>query len=173
MAILVAGTAFYWGGVRQDPRLRRIGIGVGIAALFWIFLALAIDTPAERLYRAHKDLADAAKNGDVDRIVSYLEPDFQATVLGVNKAGIAKEEIGARLKTYGVKGSTIRFYHSTHSGPAAFTQLNLLTQTEMGPVLTTWQLSWDDVPGQDWRIRDAELVKLGDEAVGQGTVLPK
>jgi len=149
-------------------------MGVGIATIAWMLLAFTIDTPAERLYRAHTDLATAAKNGDVDRIVSYLEPNFQAAVLGVDKAGAAKEEIGTRLKTYGVKGSTIRSYKSTIAGPAAFTQMNVLTQTDIaGPVLTSWQLSWDDVPGEDWRIRDVELVKIGDEAVGQGTVLPK
>jgi hypothetical protein len=174
--VLAAAAGILWGVGRNraDRRMMRIGeIAAGVL-LVWMVAAYSVDTPRERLYRAHTGLAEAAKRGDVDGILNYLSPDFHSWALGVEQTAQARDEIGARLKSDGVKGSTITEYHSDLSGRAAFTTLTLITDTDIaGPVKSTWHLSWDDVAGADWRVRDAELVKLGDEAVGGERVLPR
>ncbi len=174
LALAVAALLFYLAGARQDRRLRTASLTLAALTLLWALLALTIDTPAERLYNAHLALADAAQHGDIDRIFSFLSPDFHAAALDISDASAAKDEIAARLKTYGIKSSTIRFYKSTLQGPTAFTQLNLLTQTSTtGPILTSWNLSWDDLPNADWKIRDAELTRIGDQDLPAGTIIPK
>jgi hypothetical protein len=154
--------------------MMRLGEIAGGVLLVWMAAAHFVDTPRERLYQAHSGLAEAAKNADVDRILGYLSPDFHSSVLGVDQPAAARDEIGSRLKSYGVKGSTITFYHSDISGRAAYTTLTLVTQTDIaGPVQSTWHLSWDDVPGVDWRVHSADLEKIGDEVVGADHVLPR
>lgn len=174
VALLAAAVLFYISNARQNARLRNISLALAALTGLWALLAFLILTPAERLYNAHTGLADAAKNGDVDRIVSYLAPNFQASVLDIPSIDVAREEISARLNTFGIQGSTIRYYKYTLHGHTAFTQFNILTQTSTaGPILTSWNLSWDDLPGEDWRIRNAELTKIGDQDVSPGTIIPK
>ncbi|MGN6371039.1 MAG: hypothetical protein ACTHN5_22520 [Phycisphaerae bacterium] len=174
VALLAAAVLFYISNARQNARLRNISLALAALTGLWALLAFLILTPAERLYNAHTGLADAAKNGDVDRIVSYLAPNFQASVLDIPSIDVAREEISARLNTFGIQGSTIRYYKYTLHGHTAFTQFNILTQTSTaGPILTSWNLSWDDLPGEDWRIRNAELTMIGDQDVSPGTIIPK
>ena len=173
LLLAVAAILFYFSNIRQDPRLRTAAFIVAAITLVWTLLALTIDTPAERLYNAHRALADATKSADVDRIVSFLAPDFHASALDVSDINAAKDEIAARLKTYGIKSSSIRFYQSTLEGPTAFTQLNVLTQSDAGPILTSWHLTWNDLPNSDWKIRSAELTKVGDQDFPQNSVIPK
>ncbi len=154
--------------------MRDAGLGCVALLAVWMLAAYLIDTPRERLYRAHVGLAQAARDADADRILSYFSPDFNSPALGVTHAQIAREEIGSRLKNYGIKGSTITFYRSDIAGKTAFTTVTLVTQTDAaGLVRTTWNLSWDDVAGADWKVREADLIKLGDEAVSTDRLLPQ
>ncbi len=167
---VLAGTLFYVGRSRPDRRMKIAGLaGIGLL-IVWMLAAALVETPRERLYAAHTGLAQAAKDGDADRILSYLAPDFRAPALGLDHSDLGRERLRLLLKDNQIKDNIITGYHSDISGRAAFTALSLITQTDAGgPVATTWNLSWDDIAGEDWKIKEADLRKLGDQAIsGEG-----
>ncbi len=154
-------------GDRQWLRAGQIVLGV---TLLWIVAARVMDTPAERLYAAHTGLADAVAKNDVDGILGYFKPSFSANagpvqiVSGMPTAA-AKKEIADSLKEYGIRGTIIRGYKVTlNSDGTATTNFVALTQANE-PLLTTWDVYWEDVPGEDWRIGSATLVKIGEQSV--------
>jgi hypothetical protein len=135
--------------------------------VLWVLAALALDSPAERLYAAHLDLAAAVEKADVERVFSYFEPHFTVPALGIrgDELAAARDQLADILKRYGIKDSHITDYHTALNGDGtAVTQFTVLTLSDMGPIKTTWQLSWNDQPGTDWRIMNATLLKLGDQA---------
>jgi hypothetical protein len=155
---------------RGDRRLGRAGqVTLGVT-LLWIVAARAIDTPAERLYAAHVGLADAVARGDVERILNYFKPTFVADAGPVRiVAGMptdkARQQIAAALKDYGIKHTMIRqFAITSRNGPTAITHFTALTQAD-SPLLTTWDVAWEDVAEQDWRIANAALLRIGDHVV--------
>ena len=158
---------------RGDRRLLRAGQMVLGVTLLWIIVARLVETPSERLYAAHLGLADATAKADVDRILSYFAPNFSVEAGPVNlqpdmSVSAAKERIAAGLKQYGIKETTYRQYAITlNADGTAVSRFTALTLADQ-PLLTTWRVSWDDVAGQDWRIHDATLVKLGDQEIRPG-----
>jgi hypothetical protein len=158
---------------RGDRRLLRAGQIVLGVTLLWIIVARLVETPSERLYAAHLGLADATAKADVDRILSYFAPNFsvEAGPVAIQPdvtVAAAKERIAAGLKQYGIKETTYRQYALTlNSDGTAVSRFTALTLADQ-PLLTTWRVSWDDVAGQDWRIHDATLVKLGDQEIRPG-----
>ena len=156
---------------RADRRLGQAGtIAVGIT-LLWALAATLIDTPAERLYAAHTALSDAVKRGDVDKIVSYLAPDFTTINLGIGPDSHPKELIAAILKENGVKETKIISYTCIQKESSALTSINVLTTMGQGSFLSGWQLSWDDMPHDDWKIRNARLLTLNNEKVPENMLL--
>jgi hypothetical protein len=55
----------------------------------------------------------------------------------------------------------------------ATTLLTILTESDLGPVKTTWRLTWEDLPRDDWKIEIAELLKIGDNPINEATQLPQ
>jgi hypothetical protein len=168
--------ARFVGRRRAERRLILAGWAIfGLTAL-WMVTATLVVTPRERLQLAHKALAAAAGNHDIATIASYLAPDFQSPNLDISRRAAAEEEIRERLKTYGIKGNTILRFHSQMrpGGDEADTEIVVLTTTDsIGSVQTTWELVWVDVPAEDWRIRHAEMTKIGDQPVGPEHIIPK
>ena len=161
---IAAGVALFFAGRNRANR--------GMVMTGSVLIAWLVVTPAERLRREHEELAAAATRGDVAGIVSHLAPDFQCAALGVTKLPEANEVISADLKKYGIRTNRIRNYKSDISGPTAYTQLTLLTESDFGPVITRWGLSWDDLAGDDWKIKVAELKGVGDSAMPEGQRIP-
>jgi hypothetical protein len=148
---------------------------LGLTAL-WIAAAMLIDTPRERLQSAHNALAAAAGRHDLAAIASVLAPDFQSPVLGITRRAAAEAEIRDRLTTYGIKSNTITRFHADLLAPgdAALTQITVLTSTDaLGPIQTTWELRWRDVPAEDWRIEQATLTRIGDQPVSPEHIIPR
>lgn len=168
--------ARFVGRMRAERRLILAGwVLFGLTAL-WMVTASVVVTPRERLQLAHKALATAAGKHDIATIASYLAPDFESPNLDIARRAAAEEEIRERLKTYGIKGNTILRFHSEMraGGDEADTEIVVLTTTEaIGSVQTTWELVWVDVPAEDWRIRHAEMTRIGDQPVGPEHVIPK
>ena len=178
IAILVLGAALIFvARSRGDRRLLRAGQIVLAVTVLWIVAAQLIETPGERLRAAHRALADATAKADVDRILSYFEPNFSAEAGPVNiqpdmAASAAKDRIAMGLKQYGIKETIIRAYEATlNADGTAVSRFTAFTQAEQ-PLLTTWRVSWDDVAGQDWRIHNATLVKIGDQEIRAGDFGP-
>jgi hypothetical protein len=174
IAVALGVILIYVAATRNDPRLRLSGIILVVATALWGILAALVVTPDERLHNAHTALADACRQNDVPRILSYLSPDFTATPLDIRldpTLSAAKAQIADDLKKYGVKETIIRQYQSVRRGPTAAVNVTLLTQTDMGPILSSWVLSWDDIPENDWKIVNARLTKLGDQAVPNDMVI--
>ncbi len=167
MALGIGAVCWEMGRRRADSRLRNVGFGIGVAAVIWGLMAFGVVTPRERLHAAHVGMAQAAKEGDVGKIVGYLKEPFRSSFLGLDGNGGAREAIERELRTYGVKETLITFYESDIEGRGATTHVTLLTETEVaGPVKTSWILNWEDVPGEDWKIEEADLVKVGEESIG-------
>jgi len=161
------------GRSRANRPLTRAGLGVLLLTLAWIAAAWLFVTPKERLYDAHQALAQAAKEGDVDKILSYFSDHFQCTALGITVPAEAHDQIATRLKSYGIKANHITAYTSEISGPTATTRLTIITESDLGPVKTTWRLTWEDLPRDDWKIELAELLKIGDNPTSEATFLPQ
>ncbi len=169
VVLLVVGLAVWYRGRTlgaQGVTTARVGAIVAGVALVWAGLAMVVDTPAERLYKAHTGMAAAADKGDMDRLVGYLADDFRCPQLGIETLGDSREELSTRLKSYGIKENHIMNYHTVISGDEATVKVAILTTMDTGPITTTWRLVWADVPGADWRIKTAELLKIGDQDVG-------
>ena len=165
----VAGTLLFVGRQRANRSFQWAGAGVVVLAIVWLITALAFDTPAERLRAAHHEMATAAANHDVDKILSFLAADFTCPNLDIHvdsaRSG-ARSQIGELINHYGVREIYITRYESTFSGNTALTHLTLLTNTEAsGTVKTSWQLYWKDIPASDWKIGNATLTSLGDTPV--------
>ena len=171
--LALGGVLVFVARSRADRRVLRAGQVVLGVTLLWVVAARLIDTPAERLYAAHLGLANAVAKNDVDRILGYFKNDFNAEaspvkVLHGMPAAEVKQQIAASLKEFGIKDTYIRAYAFTlPSSGTADTHFTALTVANE-PLLTTWDVSWDDVPGQDWRIANATLVKIGDQTIQPG-----
>jgi hypothetical protein len=158
---------------RSNRQLLRSGQFTLALGILWILAAFLITTPAERLYNAHLALADATAKADVDRILSYFAPNFVAhagpvQILDSTSSPQAKNDIAAAIKLYGIKETYIRSYNFTLTSPtSATTNVTALTLAEQ-TLLTTWQVTWDDLPDQDWRIAQADLTKIGDQTIEPG-----
>jgi hypothetical protein len=162
------GLMIYLGLSRADRLLQRIGAASLILATALILAALIVVTPAERLYAAHQGLAAAAKRGDVDQMLSYFASNFTINALGIHTDTTnadAKSELASRIKEYGIKDNYIRDYKFTRRGPIAVTDITVLTQSSSGSIISSWEVSWDDLPGEDWKIAKARLTALNGQAV--------
>jgi hypothetical protein len=163
---VLAATLFYIARARADRRLLRTGqILLALTAL-WLAAALLIDTPAERLYTAHTSLANAVAQADLDRVFSCFDADFTVPSLALRGTDLvaAKTQLAATLKDNGIKDSTFTAFAATvHSNGTALSRITVRTTSNLGLIQTTWQLSWTDAPGQDWKIQHADLLKIGDE----------
>jgi hypothetical protein len=165
-AAVVAVILLHLGRSRADKYLLRIGLIVGALTVLWVAAAMVFDTPGERLRAAHNALAEAATANDVDKIVSYLAPDFRSTALGITVSADAKDNLAAILKSAGIRKNHITAYSSERSGSNATTRLTVITESSNGAVKTSWQLFWEDIPGSDWKITTADLLKINDQEVG-------
>lgn len=172
-AVALAAILFHLGRLRQNRQLMRAGASLAVIWALWILSAYLLVTPRERLYQAHQTLAQAAQDNDVEKILSYFGADFQCSALAIEVPADAKEQIARRLKSYGIKSNTITSYRSDISGLSATTRLTLITQSsEVGPVKTTWEITWGDLPRADWRIERADLLLIGESPVSGGPALP-
>src|SRR3954462_11773966 len=82
-AALLGGVLWYLAGVRADLRMLRAGQAILAATALWVLAALAIDSPTERLYAAHVDLAAAVEKADVQRVFTYFDTHFTVPALGI------------------------------------------------------------------------------------------
>ena len=171
--LVVAGVLLLVGQVRVERRLVRGGLALLVLTLLWGLAAQLLDTPAERLHAVHVGLAKAAQAHDVDAILGYCEPRFSMESININpNTADAKKEIKSRIDQFNIKGTTFTRYEVTLNGDGtATTRFVALTESDMGALLTTWQVFWEDVPGQDWRIHSADLLKLGNETINAGEVV--
>jgi hypothetical protein len=176
--LALGGVLVFVARAREDRRVLRAGQVVLGVTLLWIVAARLVDTPAERLFGAHLGLASAVAKNDVDRILSYFKNDFSAEagpvkVLHGMPEAESKKQIADSLKEFGIKDTYIRAYAITVIGAGAaethFTALTVANQ----PLLTTWDVSWEDVVGQDWRIANATLVKIGEQTIQPGDFSPR
>ncbi len=175
LTVGVIGAALWYRGRTigaEGALMARVGTIAAAVALVWAALAMVIDTPAERLYRAHRAMADAAAKADMDTLVSFLADDFRCPQLDVKNLGSARPELSARLKAFGIRSSTITKYETVVAGDSATVHLALLTESAEGTILTNWRLVWADEPGADWRIKDAELQKINNQNVPADLVIP-
>ena len=167
--LAVAAALAFVGRTKANHSLLYTGGALISLIIVWAALALAVFTPAERLRNAHRALADAAAHGDMDKILSFLDPDFVCTNLSIHldaSPTMAREEIRSRLKEYGISELYITRYQSSASQSSALTHITLIARAQsIGPVQTSWQLSWKDIPGADWKITSATLTALGDSPV--------
>lgn len=168
-AVLVLGAVlWYVARLRDDTRLRRAGqVAAGVAVL-WAAVAITVDTPAERLHAAHTNLAAAVEVADMDRVFSFFEPDFLVPQLDLRGAelALARRQLAHTLNDHAIKESTITDFQATvQSDGTAVSRFTVLTASSDGLIKSTWQLSWNDNPGADWRIQNARLLKLGDQEI--------
>lgn len=162
---MIAASLFllWWGRQRSDRLSFRIGGALlGVTAL-WILIATLLVTPNERLYAAHRDLAQAVTSQDIKKILSFFEPGTRIPVLGKVDTTNAADAIEAKLKTLGIKGNSILDLDIQRSGESAITQVRILTESDFGPVTSSWRFEWMDVPGGDWRIVGIDLLRVGDQ----------
>jgi hypothetical protein len=138
------------------------GQAILVITLIWMLLARGFDTKGERLYAVHQGMAMAAEKGDVDALVGYFDKSFGGSEIAgkLLTSDTAKEGIKDILKQANPKDITIRSYSQHFLEPTgAASTLTVYAKTEYGPTVTTWQLSWDDVAGQDWRLVNAKMVQ--------------
>jgi hypothetical protein len=166
-------TLAYRGRTMPSKGMARAGVAIAVLSVLWACAALVVDTPAERLYAAHKGMAAAAAKGDVEALMGYLANDFTCPQLGIEDVKNSRDALEAALKTNGVKGSTITGYRTRVNHHVAQVMVTLITETNLGMVKTSWQLVWADIPGQDWRIRQADLQTINDEPVNSGFRIPE
>lgn len=174
ITLLVVGCAvLLMGRLRADRRILRGGLVVLGLTAAWALAAWALDTPAERLHAVHVGLAKAAEQHDVDAILGYCQPRFSIASININpNTADAKAEIKSRIDQLNIKDTTFTRYEITlNADGTAMTRFVALTKSDMGALLTTWEVNWDDVPGQDWRIHSADLLKLGDQTINRGEIV--
>ncbi len=173
LAIVAVGAVLYFAGrSRADKNLFALGLGAIGVAIAWTLLALTFDSPSERLYAAHKGLAQAAADHDIDRMLTFLSKDFLAPQVGITADAATRDELNSRLNSYGIRSTYIRSFRFTRQNAIAVTDVTLLTESNMGAIPTTWQLSWNDVPGEDWKIVRANLLKISDQPVPRDLIIP-
>lgn len=168
----VAVVFFFLGRSRADKRLLQAGIVAFAVTALWILVALLVASPGERLYNAHKGLAQAAAAHDVDRMLTYLSDNFLAPVIGITADVPARATIAGYLDRYGIKQTHITAYRYTRGTTTAVSDVTFITESSAGPIKTAWRLSWDDIAGQDWQIVRAELLRLQDQPVARDLVIP-
>ena len=162
----LAAVLLYVARTRDDQRLRRAGQVVLVLAILWTAAALLVATPAERLHAAHTDLAQAVEKMDLDRVFTYFESDFSVPQLALRGEDMdgGKAHLAVVLKTYGIKESRITDFQATmQTDGTAVSRFTVWTAYRDGFMKTTWQLSWNDEPGADWRIQYARLLKIADQ----------
>lgn len=189
----VAGTLFeshwgYWialiigavilmlaGQARAEARLFKAGLAAAGVAVVWIALAFLFATPSERLYAVHKTMAEAASKRDVDGILACMDRNFSINNLDIHgdtAADAAKALIEARLKQLGIRQTHFTdFIISFTPTGGAISQFVALTESDAGLIKSQWELLWNDREDSDWRVQDATLIKLGDQAVPRGEVV--
>ena len=168
---VVAAILLHLGNSRRERRLMIAGGVVAGLLAVWILAAALVVTPAERLANAHQALATAAEKGDVAGILAWFTPEFQSAALQIEDPQRAKDEIQRRLKDYGIKTVHLKNYHSEMNANHGTTQVTVDVQAAQPSVPTTWRLLWEDVPGADWRISEADLVKIAGQNAPPGFVL--
>jgi hypothetical protein len=149
---------------RGNRRMRLGGITLLVATVLWLAAAMLVESSGERLRTTHSSLARAVQNGDVDVILTFFAPQFTVDALNINPhTADAKKEFKSRLDHAGIKETVFRAYHATlNSDRTAVSRFTALTLSDMGPILTTWEVQWEDVPGEDWKIHMAILRQIGD-----------
>ncbi len=175
IALLVLGAVLIFvARARGNRKLLRGGQIVLAATLLWVVGARLVETAGERLYAAHVGLAGAAQKRDVDLILTYFSPQFSIDAININPTTPdAKKEIKSRLDQIGIKETTFRVYAATLNGDGtAVSRFTALTFSDVQPFLTTWEVSWEDVPGRDWKIRNAALRKIGEQVIKAGEIVP-
>lgn len=171
---VLGAVLIYLARARGKGNLMRAGQMLLGLTLLWILAAFAIDSPGERLYWAHTALATAVEKADIEQILSHFEPNFTAPNLHIDGDTLtaARNEIGARLKEYGIRESKITTFASTvYANHTADSRFTVLTVSEAGLIKSTWRLFWDDETGSDWKIDNAILEKLGDTNIPTGEVI--
>jgi len=156
---------FVAGRNRVSKPLMRSGFAIAAITLLWMLAAWLVVTPAERLYAVHRELAAAAKEGDIERLFSHLENNFECPQLGVKSFAEAKAYIPTAMTQFHVKNNHVRAYQSTISGDTARVQVTFLTESDTGLTKTSWELQWQDVPGSDWKLCVADLKTVNDSSV--------
>ena len=157
----VAVAAFFVGRTRANPRLIRAALFLAALIVLWIAVASLVDTPRERLRAIHESLARAVTARDIPTIAAALAPEFQAPDINIPQRSAAESEIRQRLAALGIKSLHITNFRSEilPSGDLATTHITVFTETELGTFPTIWELDWNDVPGQDWRIQRAKRLQ--------------
>ncbi|MCL2647047.1 MAG: hypothetical protein FWD61_08590 [Phycisphaerales bacterium] len=164
---------FVAGRNRASKPLIRSSIVIATITLIWMLLAWLVVTPTERLYATHAQLAATIQDknrqnetkGDLKQIFSYLTNDFECPQLGIKNLTEAKSLITAGLNQFHIKSNHIRAYQLQISNKTAQTQVTFLTESDTGWTKTSWKLRWQDIAGDDWKLRTAELKTLNDSPV--------
>lgn len=172
-AVAIGAIALAWGHMRNHLRTQQAGAAILALSILWIAAAIIFDTPAERLHKAHVAMAADAERGDIDGLIQYLAPEF--TIEGVafpSEAGTPdRQQLAAQLRESHIREVSIRHYESTlTSASDAQTTVTVLVASDAIPPLTTWRVTWKDIPNADWRITAARLIRVGDEAVPAGGI---
>jgi hypothetical protein len=174
---LIAGAVILMlaGQARAEARLFKAGAVAGIVALLWIALAFLFTTPTERLYAVHKAMADAASKRDVDGILACMDRNFSINNLdmhGDTAADAAKNLIEARLKQLGIRQTHFTDFNVSFTPTGGvISRFVALTESDAGLIKSQWELLWNDREDSDWRVQDATLIKLGDQAVPRGEIV--
>jgi hypothetical protein len=91
LALVAAAILGLWWHRRHRGYLKALGV-VALAALAYFLLDRMIETPREKVANAIRDMADAANERDVDRLLRHLSDDF-------SYRGIDKKTFRERAKS--------------------------------------------------------------------------
>lgn len=171
-AMFLCAIAAIWRGFNtQWAALRNIGGAILAVTLLWIFTAVLVVTPHERLVNANDAIIRAAAHGDVPAIMRYVSR--RATFGQWNYAQI-QSGLADRLKSAHITGNIIRSMSVQMRGDQAVTHMVIWTGTrDYGPMTTSWRFIWQDHrrPG-NWRIMEVDLLAINGHRARPGAVIP-
>lgn len=171
-AMLLCAIAALWRGLNtQRPALRNIGCAILAVTLLWIFTAVLVVTPHERLVNANDAIVSAAAHDDVPAIMRYIS---QRATFGQWNYVQMQSGLADRLKSAHITGNIIRSMSVQMRGNQAVTHMVIWTSTrDYGPVTTSWRFIWlDHRPPGNWRIMEVDLLAINGHRARPGAVIP-
>ena len=171
--LFIAAAALTWRGLTNvNVALRNFGAFTIVILIFWVLLALLVQTPRERLIACHEKLVAAAQQKQTAIIIRELSPEVR---FGRWNFSDIERALAQRLASINISHNYIRLLKVHITGQTAVSNMNVWTDTRNfgGPIISYWRFYWQDQPAPgDWRITHIQLLRINNTPMPPGSVLP-
>jgi hypothetical protein len=182
--LIAVGIALFWNGNRRmDAQLRRVGIGLILAAVLVGLLSYFVDTDVEKAIKQSKALARAVEQRDWATLKTILSPTTTLSIAGGSYSVYANRDeiiIGAQqaVDRFGLKAVHILGTNAEEGTSLITVGMNVASEHDvtMGrPIPSSWKFEWQKT-GKTWslvHIVNISVANVSGDAAGRQFPAPK